>query len=135
MNNFDHLPTDEVVDAAVHEYTDSIIKHVLELFPEMDYEVHYDETTNGDETYKSTIADIQTEYGYITIFPDFKSKNSSASLLNRGMIQAMELEGFEDDVINNSAVYGTLMPNTIENAKMFAIILTHDLGLQHQKML
>jgi hypothetical protein len=97
--------------------------------------VEYNETTNTTNTQKSSILDIHTEYGFVTIFPDFVHDSAKASLLNRGMIRAMELEDFDEDEINDAPVYGTLMPFSIENAKLFAIVLTRDMGLQHQKNL
>jgi hypothetical protein len=127
------LPTNEKVNAAVKEYTDAIISYITTIDPDIDYEVDYDEVSDDTETVKAAIVDIQTEYGFVTIFPDFNKNSSKAAVLNRGMIGAMELEGFDDETINNSPVYGTLMPFSIENAEMFAIMLTYDLGLQHQK--
>ena len=132
MEIFDS-PINEKVDTAVKQYTDAIINHITTIKPDIDYDVEYDETTNIANTQKSAIVNIHTEYGFVTIFPDFVNDSAKASLLNRGMIGAMELEGFDEDEINNTPIYGTLMPFSIENAKIFAIVLTRDMGLQHQK--
>lgn len=135
MDSSSLLPTNEEVNSAVKQYTDAIISYITTIDPDIDYEVDYDEASDDTETVKAAIVDIQTEYGFVTIFPDFNKQGAKAALLNRGMIRAMELEGFDDDEINNSPVYGKLMPFSVENAEMFAIILTNDVGLQHQKNL
>jgi hypothetical protein len=129
------LPINEKVNSAVKEYTDAIISYITTIDPDIDYDVDYDEATDETDTQKAAIVDIQSEHGFVTIFPDFAKQRAMAALLNRGMIGAMELEGFDDDTINNAPVYGALMPFNVENAEMFAIMLTHDLGLQHQKNL
>lgn len=129
------IPVNAKVDAAVKQYTDDIVKHIIDTDNNIEYEVEYNETTNTTNTQKSAIVDIHTEYGFVTIFPDFMHNSAKGSLLNRGMIRAMELEGFDDDEINNAPVYGTLIPFSIENAKLFALVLTRDMGLQHQKNL
>jgi hypothetical protein len=130
-----YAPINEKVDAAVKQYTNAIIEHITTINPDIDYDLDYDETTNSANTQKSSIANIHTERGFVTIFPDFIHESAKASLLNRGMISAMELEGFDEDQINDAPIYGTLMPFSIENAKIFAIVLTRDMGLQHQKNL
>jgi hypothetical protein len=127
------LPVNDKINAAVAEYTDAIIKYITTIDPDIDYEVDYDETMDDTHTQKAAIVDIQSEYGFLTIFPDFRKNAARAGLLNRGLIGAMELEGFDDDTINSAPVYGALMPFSVENAEMFAIILTNDVGLQHQK--
>ena len=135
MKNDDLLPLNIKVDSAVKEYADTIVKYITSMYPGIDYEVDNEIICNEAETERANIIDIQTEYAFVTIFPDFSLEGAKASLLNRGLIRAMELEGFDDDSISESPVYGDLMPFSIENAEMFAIMLTHDLGLQHQKNL
>lgn len=132
---YSDIPINTKVDAAVKQYTDDIVKHIIDADNNIEYEVDYDETTNTTNTQKSAIVDIHTEYGFVTIIPDFVNDSAKGSLLNKGMIRSMELEGFDDDEINNAPIYGTLMPFSIENAKLFAIVLTRDMGLQHQKNL
>ena len=130
-----YAPINEKVDTAVKQYVDAIIEYITTINPDIDYDLNYDETTNGANTEKASIANIHTKNGFVTIFPDFVHDSAKASLLNRGMIRSMELEDFDDDEINNAPIYGTLMPFSIENAKLFAIVLTRDMGLQHQKNL
>lgn len=133
MKDLSSMPINEVVDKAVRGYAETIIRYILTLEPTAEYDVDYDEAMNDIETQKASIIDIQTEYGFVTIFPDFSENTAKAALLNRGLIRAMELEGFDDDAINDSPVYGSLMDFNLENAEMFGIMLTNDLGLQHQK--
>lgn len=130
-----YAPINEKVDTAVKQYADAIIEYITTINPDIDYELDYDETTNSANTEKASIADIHTKNGFVTIFPDFVNDSAKGSLLNRGMIRSMELEGFDEDEINDAPIYGTLMPFSIENAKIFAIVLTRDMGLQHQKNL
>jgi hypothetical protein len=129
------LPVNTKICDAVDEYVDTIIKYITVMYPDIEYEVDREVACDRDKTSRSNIVDIQTEYAFVTIFPDFSINEAKAALLNRGLIRAMELEGFDEESIDESPVYGDLMPFSIENAEMFAIILTHDLGLQHQKNL
>jgi hypothetical protein len=128
--------TNEKICVAVRQYVDSILDALEEravIYNEI--EVSYDYASNGDETQSAIVCDIQTKYGFVTVFPDFREENAKASLFNIGMIRSMELEGFDDDTINNAPAYGKLMPYTQANVDIFAKILSEDLGLQHQKML
>ncbi len=131
----DALPVNEIVNNAVVKYCDTIVQYIKAINPDIDYDLDYDQISNEEETQQSSIADIQTEYGFVTIFPDFKENTANAALLNRGMIRAMELEGFDDDTINDAPVYGSLMPFNPENAELMALVLTNDFDLQHQKLI
>ena len=135
MINPDLLPPDEQVEEAVKQYADAIVTYISTISPDIEVEVDYNPLPNEDETLRASACDIQTEYGFVTIFPNFKNRGASAALLNIGMIRSMELEGFDDEVIQKSPVYGSLMPYAIENAETFAVILTQDFGLQHQKLI
>ena len=133
---YEPAPTNEKICAAVRQYVDSILDALEEKAVNYnDIEVAYDYANNGDETQTAIVCDIQTKYGFVTVFPDFREENAKASLFNIGMIRSMELEGFDDDTINNAPAYGKLMPYTQANVDIFAKILSEDLGLQHQKML
>ena len=135
MINPDLLPPDEQVEEAVKQYADAIVTYISTISPDIEVEVDYNPLPNEDETLRASACDIQTEHGFVTIFPDFKARGAKAALLNIGMIRSMELEGFDDEVIQKSPVYGSLMPYAIENAETFAVILTQDFGLQHQKLI
>jgi len=135
MINPDLLPPDEQVEEAVKQYAETIVAYVSTISPDIDVIMDYNAIPNKDETFRASACDIHTEYGFITIFPDFKTRSARAALLNIGLLRSMELEGFEDDEIQKSPIYGGLMPYTIENAETFAAVLTQDFGLQHQKLL
>lgn len=129
------LPINEEADAAVNEYSNAIIEFVKAMEPDMELDVHKDYVANDTLTVKASTIDISSEFAFITVFPDFKKNAAVASLLNRGMIRAMEIEGFDDDTINNAPVYCATKPYKTEHAEMFALLLTHDFNLQHQKLL
>jgi hypothetical protein len=121
------------IDKAVKDFADTIVAAVVKANPDIAMSHECEETTSEDGKYHASICDIQTETGYVTIFPDFAKESAKASILNRGLIRAMELEGFDDETINESAVYGPLLSKTKQNVKMLTLVLTKDLGLQHQK--
>ena len=133
--DYSDLPINEKVDNAVVKYCDTIVQYMLALDPDIEYDIDKDFAADDENKQKASIIDIQSEYGLITIFPDFKKTSAVAALVNRGLILAMEIEGFDDDTINEASVYGTLMPFKQEHAETFALILTQDLNLQHQKLL
>lgn len=133
---YEPVPTNEKICAAVRQYVDSILDALEEKSVNYnDIEVSYDYANNRDETQTAIVCDIQTKYGFVTVFPDFREENAKASLFNIGMIRSMELEGFDDDTINNAPAYGKLMPYAQANVDIFAKILSEDLGLQHQKLI
>ena len=78
-----YAPINEKVDTAVKQYVDAIIEYITTINPDIDYDLNYDETTNGANTEKASIADIHTKNGFVTIFPDFMHDSAKASLLNR----------------------------------------------------
>ena len=132
---YSDLPVNEKVNDAVNKYCDTIVEYIKVIDPELEFDVDKEYISDDKHTEKAYMVDIQSEFGFVTIFPDFKKKKAEACLLNRGMIRAMELEGFDDDAISDAPLYGTTMPFSLENAEMFALVLTQDLNLQHQKLL
>jgi hypothetical protein len=135
MNDPYLLPVQETVENAVIEYADAITSYINAISPDIEIEKDYTPMIDESETRRASSCDIHTKYGFVTIFPDFKSNSARAALLNMGLIRSMEIEGFEDDTIEKSPVYGGLMPYTLENVEIFAAVLTQDFGLQHQKIL
>lgn len=132
---YSDIPTNEKVDAAVKKYCDTIVSYIKQMDPDVEFEVEQEYILDDEEKQKATLADIQSPYGFVTIFPDFAKNTAKAALFNRGLVMAMELEGFDEDTINSAPAHGTLMPFSIENAETFALVLTQDVGLQHQKLL
>lgn len=129
------LPLNEKVDSAVKNYADVILEYAKKLNPTIEVEMVDDLTTDQENTCSASIIDIQSEYAMITIFPDFNKQSALASMLNKGLIISMDLEGFDDETISNSPIYSGLLPFSVDNAEIFAILLTEDLEIQHQKNL
>jgi len=125
----------EQIDLVVNQYTNAILAAVKSVAPDIALVSDCETTTSEDGKFHASICDIQTELGFITIFPDFNKQSAKAAILNRGLIRAMDLEGFDENEINNAKVYGDLMPFTQESIDMIVLVLTEDLGLQHQKNL
>lgn len=133
--DYSDLPHNEEITDAVEKYCDTIVECVKAMDPDIEFDVDKEYIANDKETEKACIIDIQSQYGFISIFPNFKKKEATAFILNRGMIMAMDLEGFDDDAINNTDMYTDGIPFSPENAEMLALVLTEDLDLQHQKIL
>lgn len=127
------LPLNEKVDSAVKKYAEAIVEYVKTLRPEMEIIVDEELTCDEGDTCSASIIDIQTEMALITIFPDFRQQSAKAAMLNKGLISAMGLEGFDDEAISNAPVYSGLLPFSIDNTEIFAILLTEDMDIQHQK--
>ena len=127
------LPLNEKVDLAVKKYAETIVEYVKTLRPEIEVMLEKELAADEGDTCSASIIDVQTEMALITIFPDFKQQNAKAAMLNKGLISAMGLEGFDDEAISNAPVYSALLPFSVDNAEIFAILLTEDFEIQHQK--
>ena len=123
----------EKIDTIVKEYADAILNRVKSISPNIPLVSDFERGPSEDGKYYASVCDIQTEYGFVTIFPDFNKEGAKAAILNRGLVRAMDLEGFNEDEINQAKVYGDLMPFTEESVDIIVLVLTEDLGLQHQK--
>lgn len=127
------LPLNEKVDLAVRKYAETIVEYVKTLRPEIEVMLEKELAADEGDTCSASIIDVQTEMALITIFPDFKQQNAKAAMLNKGLVSAMGLEGFDDEAISNAPVYSALLPFSVDNAEIFAILLTENLEIQHQK--
>jgi hypothetical protein len=125
----------EKIDTTVREYADAILGRVKSIAPNISLVSDFEKGPSEDGKYYASVCDIQTEYGFVTIFPDFNKESAKAAILNRGLVRAMDLEGFDENEINEARVYGDLMPFTEESVDIIVLVLTEDLGLQHQKNL
>jgi hypothetical protein len=123
------------IDVVVKEYMDAIMAGVKSIAPDIAVVSDCETTSSEDGKFEASICDVQTEFGFVTIFPDFNKETAKAAILNRGLVRAMDLEGFDEKEINKAKVYGDLMPFTQESIDMLVLVLTEDLGLQHQKNL
>lgn len=126
---------DKDTDKAVRDYAEAIVEAITMLHPDIVIVSECEDAHSEDEKYHAAMCDIQTEMGFVTVFPDFKNKTAKAAILNRGMVGAMQLEGFEDEDINNAPVYSDLLPASPEALDILTLVLTEDLDLQHQKNL
>lgn len=114
---------------AVKEYVAEIMEAASsfnEYSGELD--VDYDLLANSSETLWASSATIVSEIGVVVVFPDFKQKSAKATVLNVGLVNAMQMEGFEEDYINKEGqVYGKLLDKNRENVEMLSYYLTHKL--------
>ena len=129
------LPLNDNVDNAVKEFAECITQYARKSNPAADVVVDYDDATKADGTERASIATIFSNYGVVTVFPDFKYNTATATIMNRGMVQAMMAEDFSDAEIGAEKIYSAPVSYTDENAQMLAAFLTVDMGLQHQKRL
>lgn len=117
----------EIIDGAVKDYAFEIAEKA-KSYSEYDGEVSvdFDPCYSADEKYTCSQATITSEYGVIVVFPDFKKKSARACVVNLGLINAMQMEGFDNDYIEQEGkVYGTLVPQNTETVEAFAYYLTH----------
>ena len=129
------LPLNETADSAVRAYVESIVSRVNTMDPTVICDVVYDDALNTDETQRAAECCIRTDLGMVIVFPNFKTDGAAAAILNRGLVQSMILEGFDDADLEKANVYGTLLEHTEYNVECFAKFLTTDLNMQAQKSL
>lgn len=127
------VPLNETVDTAVRKFSKDILSVAKELDGSVDVEIDYEDELRADHKERACSALIQSKFGAIIIFPDFVNQSTKASIINRGLIRAMEAEGFGDEEINNAVIYGNLLDNVEDNLHILGLFLTRDLGLQYQK--
>lgn len=114
---------------AVKEYVAEIME-VASSYNEYsgELDVNYDLLANSSETLWASSATIVSEFGVAVVFPDFKHKTAKATVLNVGLVNAMQMEGFDEEYINKEGqVYGNLLDKNRENVEMFSYYLTHKL--------
>lgn len=117
---------DEVTDKSVKKYVDEIVKYIdsQEDFTGQ-VEVEFHEALNKDETHSASFGVITTKFGVVNILPNFNEKVAYATVVNLGLMKAMEKEGFEEDyILTEGKIYGTLMKYSKENVKLFGIYLS-----------
>lgn len=130
------LPENKAVSLAVDAFAKKILGYCKEMDPNLRYQIVTDRRNNADATEFAQRYAIQGKYGIVVVWPNFNGPKAKACILNRGMIQAMKLEGFSNEEINkNAKIMTALKEDTDNNAQTFATFLTRDLGLQAQKQL
>jgi pyruvate-formate lyase-activating enzyme len=128
-----NIPINDKVDEAVRKFSDVLIESIRELDKNIEIEIDFEIATKSDGMEKASIGTISTKYGEITIFPDFTNESAKAAILNRGLVNAMIMEGFSDEEINESTIYSNMFSNEKKFIDVIALFLTCDFGLQHQK--
>jgi len=129
------LPRNEKIDAAVLKYVEQMVFYAKQFNKNIVVEVEYEDMNNELVTERALAASVRSENAFVTVFPNFTDGCAHASLLNRGLVSQMLLEGFTKDKIINSdlAVMGSLVEYSDKHAEMFGAALAKDMGLQHQK--
>jgi hypothetical protein len=127
------IPVNESASESVRNFTDAIIKSVKSKNKLIDLEVSYEDALKSNNEEKSIKSRISTKYGLVHVYPDFRTNSAQALIVNRGLIYSMLAEGFENEKINESKVYGTPFFISDEKVNLLGSYLTKDLGLQHQK--
>lgn len=128
-----YLPLNENVDAAVRGFVAAIVANIEARDPDIEVDVEFDDANSVNDQERAAICNINTQHGIVIVFPDFIAQTAKASILNRGLVQGMQLEGFDDAEIDGTKTLSKLIDNTEENATLLGAFLSRDLGLQHQK--
>jgi hypothetical protein len=92
-------PIHESVEKAVRDYTDRIVQAVKVENPLIEVDVDLDACLNTSETHQANSALITTEFGMVTVFPDFNLGSARAAVVCLGAINQMAKEGFSEEQI------------------------------------
>jgi len=130
---YSDIPINEEINNAVKKFAEDIINCVKINDNLIEIYVSYVEAQKIDNSEKSIKSIISTKYGLIHILPDFKNGCARASIINRGLIYAMELEGYTKEEIKEAEVYGTPFEHEHDKIEIIGRYLTSDLGIQHQR--
>ena len=117
----------DIIDEAVKEYALKIIEKAQDY---TDYsgeiDVDFNNCSSADGKYNTIQATITSEIGVIVVLPQFFKRSAVACIINLGLINALQMEGFDEEYIEKSGkIYGVLKPPTTNNIKKFAYYLTH----------
>ena len=123
---------DETTDAAVHAYAEKIIASAKEHNLNAHVVLNIEQSECDSEPLYASQATITSELGVVVVFPNFKKKTASAAILNVGKIEYLEKEGFDEEFIENSAIYSSLLEaSNPAHVKMLGYYLTtkiHGIG-------
>ena len=133
MTVYSYLPINETVSAATKLFADAIVTEVERLNPALEIIIGEQESVKSDETERSPYYTLETKYGIVVVFPDFREQSSKACTFNRGLARGMELEGFSEAEIDAATTLGKLVPATPEYIHVLGVFLSEDMGLQAQK--
>ena len=116
---------DEKTDAAVHAYAEEIIASAKEHDPKAYVVLDIDQSECVSESLHASQATITSELGVVIVFPNFKKKSAAAAILNVGKVEYLEKEGFDDEFINKSTIYSSLLhAGNPDHAKTLGYYLT-----------
>lgn len=127
------IPINEELNESVKKFTEAIVHSIKIKNKLIDVEVNYDEASCADGSQKALKSSISTKYGLVHIYPDFKKNCAQASIINRGLFHSMILEGFDEQVINDSKIFGSPFIYSEDKVNTLGHYLTKDFGMQHQK--
>jgi hypothetical protein len=129
------LPRNKKIDAAVLTYVDQMLLCAEQFNKNLVVEVEYEDMNNRLGTECALAASVRSDHAFVSVFPNFTDDTAAASLLNRGLVSQMLLEGFSKDEIIDSdlPLMGSFVNYSTKNAEMFGAALAKDMGLQHQK--
>lgn len=117
----------QAVEEAVKEYAMSIVeaaRDYMDIGEEI--EIDFDPCNSANGKHTGSQATITSDLGVVVVFPDFKKKGAKACIVNLGLINAMQMEGFEDGYIEQEGkIYSELLPFNKDNVETFAYYLTH----------
>jgi hypothetical protein len=126
--NFDNYPIDDKTDLAVLDMIAAIIHEANFLKPSVEVDVDLVLCLDSKEEYASNQASIVSNLGIVVVFPDFTNKTAKACIVNKGMINNMKSEGFDEEFIqNNGKIYSNLFDFTKDNIHTLGYYLTHKL--------
>lgn len=92
-------------------------------------DVGYHSCFNTAKTRHASTATITSELGVVVVMPDFRRRSARAAVLNLGVINAMQKEGFDEEYIERKGdIYGNLLAKSTQAAEMFGYYLTHRVG-------
>lgn len=124
------MKSNEKVIKAVEQYAEAIVNAIKEYQYDFDYDLDYAEAYNDTNTEEARSALITTSIGVVVVIPDFKKKAAKACVLNLGEMRRMQLEGFDEEFIENEGkIYGDLLSFTATNAEVLAYYLTHKINV------
>lgn len=119
-------PVHESVEKAVRDYTDRIIQSIKSENPSIEVDVDLDACLNRDETFQANSTLITTEFGTVTVFPDFLRESARAAVVCLGNINQMVAEGFtEEQILEEGKIYGQLVLPCEESYSLLGYYLSH----------
>lgn len=117
---------DETTNNKVKTFVEDIVTFIKDQEEvEEGVMVDFINNVNADNTLHAMGAVITTKFGMVTVFPDFGKKKAHATIVNLGVINAMQQEGFDEDYIQSEGpIYGALLEYSKKNVKILGTYLS-----------